>query len=469
MKGPLVNVPDRLDLDRLDAELTRPLVKVCRLIASAGGHAWLVGGTVRDALLGQPTGDLDLEVFGLPAADLRAALEKEFELDLVGQSFGILKLRGLPIDVGLPRREAKIGLGHKGFEVHSDPDMSLPDAASRRDFTINAIYADPLTGDLKDPFDGRADLERHILRHTSPAFSEDPLRVLRGMQMAARFVMTVVPETVELCRGIEPEGLAGERIYGEWVKLMTLGEKPSLGLAFLKDSGWLQYFPELAALPGVPQDPRWHPEGDVWVHTLHCLDAFAREKTGDAWEDLVVGFAVLCHDLGKPETTTAGGDGVIRSPGHEQRGVELTHAFLDRMTSHRKLAAEVVPLVAEHMRPPALYEAKASAAAVRRLAARVKRIDRLVRVARADIFGRPPLPDDTFPAGDWLLAEAGGLGLADRTPEPIILGRHLMALGMKPGPEFGKILARCFEAQIEGRFTDEDGGRAYLEKIMKKI
>jgi tRNA nucleotidyltransferase (CCA-adding enzyme) len=467
MKGLFVTVPAQLDLDRLDAAHADALVKVCRLVDEAGGRAWLVGGTVRDVLLGFPAGDLDLEVFGLSAADLRAALEMEFELDLVGQSFGILKVRGWPIDVGLPRREAKIGLGHKGFEVYSDPDMSLLDAASRRDFTINAIYADPLTGDLEDHFGGREDLGQRILRHTSPAFSEDPLRVLRGMQMAARFTLTVAAETVNLCRNIEPEGLAGERIYGEWVKLMTLGVRPSLGLTFLKDSGWLQYFPELAALSGVPQDPKWHPEGDVWVHTLHCMDAFARERTGDSWEDLVVGFAVLCHDLGKPETTTVGDDGKIRSLGHEARGVELTFTFLESMTSPNKLAAEVAPLVAEHMRPPALYRAKASSVAVRRLAARVKRIDRLVRVARADIFGRPPLPDDVFPAGDWLMAEAEALGLSDRMPEQIVLGRHLIAQGLEPGPGFGKILTRCFEAQIEGKFTDEDGGLAYLKNILK--
>jgi tRNA nucleotidyltransferase (CCA-adding enzyme) len=395
-------------------------------------------------------------------------LETGFELDLVGQSFGILKLRGLPIDVGLPRRETKIGLGHKGFEVHSDPEMDLPAAAARRDFTINAIYADPLTGALEDPFGGRGDLGAHVLRHTSPAFDEDPLRVLRAMQLAARFVLTVAPETVARCRNIVPEGLAGERIYGEWVKLITLGEKPSVGLAFLRDCGWLRYFPELAALVGVPQDPQWHPEGDVWTHTLHCLDAFADERSGDAWEDLVVGFAVLCHDLGKPDTTARGEDGKIRSYGHEARGVALTEDFLARLTSHRRLAAEVTPLVAEHMRPTTLHDAGASAAAVRRLAARVKRIDRLVRVARADAFGRPPLPAGDFPAGDWLLEQAAGLGLADSTPEPIVLGRHLMAAGLVPGPEFGKILARCFEAQLEGVFTDEAGGLAHLAKILKE-
>lgn len=458
--------PKPLNLDLLDDELVAVLTRVCRTIAAAGGRAWLVGGGVRDLSLGRPAGDLDLEVFGLPAGDLHACLAREFELNLVGQSFGILKLRGWPIDVGLPRREAKIGLGHKGFEVHSDPHMSLGDAAARRDFTLNAVYLDPLTGEVEDPFGGLEDLANGQLRHTSPAFGEDPLRVLRGMQLAARFDLEVVPETVAICRNIEPEGLTSERIFGEWTKLITLGRVPSRGLAFLRDSGWLQYYPELAALPRVPQDPKWHPEGDVWVHTLHCMDAFAAEKVGHPWEDLVVGMAVLCHDLGKPETTT-NEDGVIRSLGHEQRGVDLTADFLGRMTSHRKLLAEVKPLVAEHMRPTALFQAQASDAAIRRLAARVGRIDRLVRVARADVLGRPPLKTNDFPAGDWLLEGARRLDIENHPPYPLVQGRHLKRLGQRPGPDFGTILQKCYEAQLAGKFATVEAGIKYAEKILK--
>jgi tRNA nucleotidyltransferase (CCA-adding enzyme) len=465
----MTNKPENhsLNLDQLDGELVAVVTRVCETIAAAGGRAWLVGGVVRDLYLGLCTGDLDLEVFGLPAADLRAVLEKEFALDLVGQSFGILKLRGWPVDIGLPRREAKIGLGHKGFEVDSDPDMPLKEAAARRDFTINAVYLDPLTSAVEDPFRGLTDLADRKLRHTSPAFDEDPLRVLRAMQLAARFDLQVVPETVKLCRGIEPEGLTSERIFGEWTKLVTLGRVPSRGMQFLRDSGWLQYFPELEALIGVPQDAQWHPEGDVWIHTLHCLDAFAAEKTGHPWEDLVVGLAVLCHDLGKPATTETDDQGVIRSFGHEALGVSLTEQFLGRMSSHRKLLKEVSPLVAEHMRPGSLYREKASDAAVRRLAARVGRIDRLVRVARADAFGRPPLPADEYPAGDWLLEVARRLDIESHPPEPLVLGRHLMALGQKPGPAFGKILDRCYEAQLAGKFTTVEKGISYAESLLR--
>lgn len=457
----------RVNLDNLGEGIAAVLVRVCGTVRAAGGRAWLVGGSVRDLYLGLPTGDLDLEVFGLPAAELRRVLESEFDLNLVGQSFGILKLRGWPIDVGLPRRESKIGLGHKGFEVLSDPDMPLGEAAARRDFTLNSIYLDPLTRDIEDPFGGLDDLDKRLLRHTSGAFAEDPLRVLRGMQLAARFDLAVVPETVALCRTIEPEGLTSERIFGEWTKLVTLGQVPSRGLTFLRDCRWLRHFPELEALIGVPQDPRWHPEGDVWTHTLHCLDAFAAEKLDHPWEDLVVGLAVLCHDLGKPETTTTEPDGAIRSPGHEQRGVELTDEFLGRMTSHRKLLAEVKPLVAEHMRPTSLYKAGASDAAVRRLADRVGRIDRLVRVARADNFGRPPLPADEYPAGDWLLETARRLSVEYQPPEPLVQGRDLVALGRRPGPDFGRILEKCYEAQLAGKFETASEGLEYARGLLR--
>ena len=253
-----------------DQEVLAAVLKVCTLVRDAGGRAWLVGGGVRDGARGLATRDVDLEVFGLQPDALRAILGATFTVDLVGESFGILKLRGLPIDVGVPRRESKQGSGHRGFAVHADPFLELHLAAARRDFTMNAIYLDPLSGEVADPFDGIGDLQRGILRHTSSAFGEDPLRVLRGMQLAARFDLEPAPETVRVCRGMDLEGLPPERLFEEWRKLVVLGVVPSRGLRFLEQTTWLRFFPELDALRGVPQDPRHHPEGDVWVHTLHA-------------------------------------------------------------------------------------------------------------------------------------------------------------------------------------------------------
>jgi len=445
-----------------DSNLREALLLLCRDIADAGGRALLVGGSVRDALRGEHVKDLDVEVFHLGPERLREVLARRFSLDLVGQSFGVLKVRGLPIDVAIPRRESKHGLGHKGFEIHSDPELPFAEAASRRDFTINAIGFDPLSGELLDPWGGAADLETSVLRHVSEKFAEDPLRVLRGMQFAARFLLEPAAETVALCASIGTEGLAAERIYEEWKKLLLYGKEPSRGLHFLVACGWVGFFPEIEALVGCPQDPTWHPEGDAFVHTAHVLDAFARERLGEEWEDLVVGFACLCHDFGKP-ATTAFTEGRWRSPGHEEAGVEPTKTFLGRMTTQQRLADEVIPHVREHLRPIMLYKEQASASAVRRLANRVERIDRLVRVCRADHGGRPPLPPD-FPAGDWLLEAAAALHLQNEGPRPLVLGRHLIELGMKPGISFGPVLDACFEAQLEGTFSDLEEGLIFLQK-----
>lgn len=449
-----------------DPDLRHAREVIVRKVDRAGGRALLVGGSVRDAVLGKPAEDLDVEVYGLTPERLQALLAEDFELDLVGRSFGVLKIRRLAIDVAIPRRESKRGLGHKGFEIHSDPDLPLEEAAARRDFTINAMAWDTLAGRLLDPFDGRGDLERRVLRHVSDKFAEDPLRVLRGMQLAARFELRPAPETVALCRSIEPEGLARERIFEEWRKLLLQGGKISLGLAFLRDASWVRHFPELERLIDCPQDPSWHPEGDVWIHTLHVMDAFAGERVGDPWEDLVVGFGALCHDFGKPDATVFDGDGRIRSPGHEEAGEAPTRSFLARLSRQERLAEEVVPLVREHLKPTQLFQSEAGAAAVRRLARRVGRIDRLVRVGRADHAGRPPKPFDGYPAGKWLLEQAAALEVESGQPRPIVMGRHLIELGLEPGPHFKELLDACFEAQLDGAFSDLDGGLEVAREVV---
>jgi tRNA nucleotidyltransferase (CCA-adding enzyme) len=446
-------------------EVFEAVLRLCEAVAEAGGRALLVGGCVRDAVLGSEIEDFDLEVFGLAPQRLRSVVEGEYEVDLVGEAFGVLKLRRWPIDVSLPRRESKSGLGHRGFEIFADPDLGVEEAAARRDFTINAILYDPLAPELLDPHQGVQDLKNGILRATSGKFSEDPLRVLRGMQLVARFGLQPDPGTLGLCRRIEPEGLARERIFEEWKKLILRGARPSAGLGFLRDCGWVRHFPELEALIACPQDPEWHPEGDVWTHTLHVMDAFADERVGDPWEDLVVGLACLCHDFGKPATTRCV-DGRVRSLGHEAAGEAPTRSFLAGLTNQEKLVDEVLPLVAHHLKPLELYRVGAGSSAVRRLARKVGRIDRLVRTARADSRGRPPLVFDGFPAGDWLLDRAERLKLAAEAPQPLVMGRHLLARGLAPGPQLGRLLERCFEAQLDGRFETLERGLAFLDALL---
>ncbi|MFT7648542.1 MAG: tRNA nucleotidyltransferase (CCA-adding enzyme) [Candidatus Poriferisodalaceae bacterium] len=450
----VVSDPSTLDATRL----------IVDEIAARGGRSALVGGCVRDGLLGRPVTDVDLEVYGLEPDEVRAAVSARHRVRAVGESFAVLKVDGLDIDVSLPRRERSTGAGHADFVVDADPHMGAVEAASRRDFTINAMSLDMATGDLIDPFGGQADLDRGILRHTGPAFVEDPLRVLRGMQFAARFEATMAPETIALCRTLSPADLSAERFWGEWKKMILLGRKPSMGLDILDQTGWLDHLPELAALKGCQQDPEWHPEGDVWTHTKHVMDMFARERMAslrtDEADDLVVGLAALCHDLGKPSTTEFV-DGRWRSHHHEVGGEEPTREFLQGMRTPQDVVSQVVALVRDHLAPAQFHQRGAGDGAIRRLAGRVGRIDLLIRVAKADHFGRPPLPAEHFPAGDWLAQRAAQLAVADSKPGPLVLGRHLIDdLGLEPGPDFRRILDACFEAQLDGQFTDLEGGIA---------
>ncbi len=444
-------------------------VEIAKQIDDAGGRALLVGGCVRDSLLNMPAKDVDMEVYGLSADEIEQALQRKFRLNPVGRSFGVFIVKGFDIDIALPRRESKVGPKHTDFVVEGDPWMSHEEAASRRDFTINAISFDLLTDELIDPFNGANDLKSGHLRHVSDAFGEDPLRVLRGMQFIARFNLEAAPETLKLCRALTPKDLPPERLWDEWKKLILKGIHISKGLQFLRACGWLRYFPELKALVDCKQDPIWHPEGDVWTHTCHCMDAFARNRINQEWEDLIVGLAVLCHDMGKPVSTFIDSEtGRIRSPRHDIRGVPIARVFLERMTRQKKIFEEVLPLVEHHMRPLDLYKNRAGDNALRRLATRVKRVDRLVRVSHADKSGRPPLQIDDFPEGKWLLKKATELAIQDSAPKALILGRHLIELGLQPGPHFSDILRRCYEAQLEGEFNDIESGQAYLKSILSE-
>lgn len=451
----------------LPTNLMSLIHRLAQKIQSVGGRALLVGGCVRDALMVAPAGDADMEVFGVTVDKLEKLLREEARIVAVGKAFGVFKLRDWPLDISLPRRERKSGPGHRGFRIEGDPDLTLQEAASRRDFTLNAIHYDPLTDEVLDSFGGRKDLEQGILRHTSERFSEDSLRVLRAMQFAARFALQIAPETISLCRQIPWDGLPRERVFAEWEKLLVKGKEPSRGLLFLQECGWIRYFPELEALINCPQDPQWHPEGDVWTHTLHCLDAFARERLNDSREDLIVGLAVLCHDLGKPATTFTDENGRIRSPGHDKVGVTPAKKFLERLTNETAIFQEVLPLVEHHMKPADLYRAQAGDGAIRRLASQVNRLDRLIRVVSADMQGSPPKVRDRTPCR-WLLEQAEALAVKDARPRPILHGRHLIKLGAKPGRHFSPILEAAFDAQLEGAFDNEAAGMRWLQCFLKE-
>ena len=440
------------------------------------GRPRLVGGGVRDWLLGITAKDFDVEVGGADFESLHRALERFGSTDVVGRSFGVIKVRSRAsrqeYDFSLPRRESKTGAGHRGFAVQPDPALSDADAAARRDFTLNAIALDPFTGEIVDPHGGQRDLQARVLRHTSAAFVEDPLRVLRAMQLAARFDFTLAPETAALCRSIAGtfRELPVERVWGEWEKWALKSTRPSRGLAVLEETGWLQHFPEIAALRGTPQDPEWHPEGDVFTHTQHCLDALVALPH---WPDLpparrrLLMFAVLAHDFAKPATTVrAEKRGALRwvSPGHEAAGGPLAIQFLRRIGAPLEPDAPVSALVMHHLAHHN-GQTEFSDTSVRRLARKLApaTIDDLALVMRADANGRPPLQSpETHARIDALVAKAHALALTAAAPKPIILGRHLIALGLKPGPDFSRHTEAAFEAQLDGAFTNEASGRDWL-------
>jgi tRNA nucleotidyltransferase (CCA-adding enzyme) len=437
---------------------------IARLIAAsahdAGGRALVVGGWVRDRLLGQPSKDLDIEIFGIDQDRLPALLMPFGRVEAVGQSFPVYKVIGPDgdaIDVALPRRESRRGRGHKAFAVEGDPSMSIEDAARRRDFTVNAVSWDPLTGEYEDPFGGRDALRRRVLAAVDlSTFADDSLRVLRAIQFAARFEFTLEEQTAALCRSIELDDLPAERIWGEFEKLLVQASRPSIGLALALELGVVdQLFPELRALVGCEQEPEWHPEGDVWTHTLMVVDC-ARAMNADLPRPQLITLMLgaVCHDFGKP-ATTAVVDGRIRSLDHEEAGVAPTHAFLDRLNVHSidgyDVRGQVAGLVAQHLKPGAFYKAgNVSDGAFRRLAQKVD-MELLARMARADCRGRAGSFDCS--AMDWFVERARALGVEHQPPAPLLLGRHVVAMGISPGPRVGEILRQVYEAQLDGVVT----------------
>ena len=450
--------------------------RLLETLRDAGGRPYLVGGAVRDTLLGLPHEDFDVEVFGLPLPNLKEALARVGRVDVVGEAFTVFKVSGLEgaegaVDVSLPRRDSKAGPGHRGIAVTGDPDLSLEEAARRRDFTINAVMFDPFASAFIDPFGGQRDLRRRVLRAVDlGTLGEDPLRALRAVQLAARFELTVDVETARRCASMPLAELPAERVFGEIQKLLLQARRPSLGLSLLREWGMLPAVaPELIPLIGTPQDPEWHPEGDVWIHTLLAVDQAVPLLEGlDTARAHAVMLGVLCHDLGKPETTRRL-EGRLRSYGHEEAGLAPTNALLDRWNVHRlhgyDVRAQVLGLVGNHLKPGQFYDdrERVSDGAIRRLARKCEPA-LLYRVARADCLGRT---GDFAPvAMEWFLERVRQLEVAERPPDPLLQGRHVLELGVSPGPEVGRIVRAVYERQLDGAVRTLDEAREEARRLV---
>lgn len=444
-------------------------LEIARAVRDSGGRALIVGGWVRDRTLGLAPKDLDIEVFGIAAPALRTVLERIGQVDAVGESFTVYKVGGL--DVSLPRRESKTGRGHKGFTVEGDPHLSFEDAARRRDFTINAMSWDPLSGDTIDPFHGADDLKAGLLRAVDvTTFADDSLRVLRAVQFAARFTLTLDEATRALCRSLPLDDLPAERIWGEVEKLLLRAPRPSVGLALALDLGIVdQLWPELKALVGCEQEYEWHPEGDVWIHTLMVADQARSRLTGlDYPRSVVMMLSALCHDMGKPATTRFE-DGRIRSKGHEEAGVAPATTFLDRLNVYSlegyDVRRSVLGIVAHHLKPTMFFKAPTPVGdgAFRRLAQKVE-LELLAQFAKADCHGRAGRFE--CDAMDWFIERARALGVEHQPPPPFLLGRHVLQLGVPPGPRVGELLKTVYEKQLDGQVTTVDEAIAELQRLI---
>ena len=456
----------------LDAALER--------VRKAGGRPFVVGGAVRDAVLGRPLKDFDIEVFGLAQERLQEVLGSLGRIDVVGEAFTVYKLSGLfgvdgAVDVSIPRRDSKTGSGHRGIQVTGDPALSLVEASRRRDFTMNAMMHDPQSGELLDPHGGRRDLAAKVLRAVDPAtFGEDPLRALRAVQFAARFDLAVEENTARLCASMPIGELPAERVFGEIEKLLLGAPRPSRGFELLKAWGMLTHVcAELVPLDTTEQDPQWHPEGDVWIHTMQVIDEAASLIADlDHPRALTVMIAALCHDLGKPATTRFQ-DGRLRSRGHEEAGIPPTVSLLDRWKIHKlhgfDVRGQVLALVAHHLKPGQLYDhrERVTDGAIRRLAGKCE-ADLLYRVARADCLGRKPGHFEPV-AMEWFRDKVRDLAVEKKPPAPLLRGRDVVALGVPPGPAVGRIVEAVYERQLDGVIVTAEEAKEEARRLLESL
>ncbi len=427
-------------------------------ITAHGGRVLLVGGAVRDALLGLPIKDIDIEVHGMPFEELEALLKRFGTVSLIGKSFGVLRYPGLDIDWTVPRSDAP---GRKP-EVKLDPHMVLEDAFVRRDLTINAMGVDMQTMRLIDPFGGQEDLEQKRLRAPDPQFfKEDPLRLFRVMQFVSRFEMVPDEQLDELCKQMDISEVSKERIEKEFNKMLLKSRRPSLGIRWLKKIERLsEILPELSATVGTKQGEEYHPEGDVFEHTMQTVDAAAAIPCEDEELRLILLYAALCHDLGKVTTTEEADDGSITSLQHAQEGYELTKTMLKRISNNKDFIKAVATFVNHHMDPIQFVDNEAKPAAYKRLANKLAPypLSLLADLALADKRGRNP-KDHTPLKGsyadvDTFRNRAQAAQVLERVEPRVLQGADIRDI-VEPGPQMGALLKCAYQIQLDEGITNK--------------
>ena len=426
-----------------EPDLPKRLLSIAGEIRGAGGRAFLVGGWVRDALLGKDCRDYDVEVYDLTQDELVPILKKYGRTNLVGKAFGVIHLamKGLSLDFSFPRTESKVGYGHRGFVVHTDEKLSFKEAALRRDFTINAMGMELPELTLCDPYGGIDDLKKGLLRHVGPAFVEDSLRILRGVQFASRFALNLAPETVELCKTLSLADLSIERLFEEFKKWLLKPGKPSMGLRAFLDIKLNEFFPEV-----FPLRNSWDALGEM----LDNMEMARRklESEGNALSDAqAMEFAFAAFLCGSPETSLK---------------------FLERITNETHLLKIVPLLLNEYSNLD--FAIASNAPALRRLAVKLgglKLLCLLVKCTPREFYannacaGDACASDAAFPEKLW--QAAADLNLLDAAPQPFLMGKMLMEMGMKPGKEMGELIKQSFELQLDGKITSTEEAIAWAK------
>lgn len=486
--------------DRQLITIEKGIYDIMATLGKRGHKALLIGGAVRDALLGLEPKDIDIEVYNISYSDLNDFLSAYGMTDLVGKTFGVIKFRphlygvgasfdpdyhvyGKQYDFSVPRRENKIGIGHKAFEMTFDSTMTIEESGRRRDFSWNAIAYDPIENKIYDYFGGLDDLKNKIIRHTSDAFKEDALRVLRCLQFQARFDFTIHPDTIKMMQEIlktdDFNNLSKERIFEEFKKWAEKGVRHDLIFQFMRDTGLIEYYPELKALKETMQDKIWHPEGNVETHTCICLSAMDKiieQNKISGEEKLILVMAILLHDIAKPncsEEQMKNGRMAITSHGHEALGADMAKEFLSRLGFHADLVHPICNLIADHLAGVSISsidERKGRLKAVKRLSRRLNpaTIQQLIHVMNADHNGRGSDTWAEATGGKELLELAEEVKVKDKPYQYILMGRHLIEAGLPPSPEFGNILRAASVAQEDGLFNDLDGAKSWLTGYMNE-
>ena len=427
-----------------DFEMARRLAE---RVAEAGGRAYYVGGYVRDLLLGDDGKDIDIEVHGVSPDVLKGVLDSLGQRMEIGESFGIFSLKGYSLDIAMPRRETCRGSGHRDFDIFVDPHIGTKEAARRRDFTVNAMMQDIISGEIIDHFGGRRDLEQRIIRHVDDvSFAEDPLRVLRGAQFAARFEFKIAEETVDICKKMDLSSLARERIVGETQKALLKAERPSIFFEEMRRMNQLSFwFPELEALIGIEQNPKYHSEGDVWVHTMMVLDEAAKLKE---YTDYPLGFmmSALCHDFGKAVCTQVI-DGEIHSYAHELKGVPIARRFMQRLTNEHRLIKYVLNMTELHMKPNVLASSGASVKSSNKMFDSSVDPQGLICIAIADSLGKKS-PREYISYNNYFKERLDTY--REYMSRPYVTGEDLIEAGLKPNKDFSAYLEYAHKLRLAG-------------------